>query len=190
MHLASVASKEEHRIMHKITKGVETWIGGWRKSTSRHPSNIALSPGDPRFKGADDWEWNDGTPWSFTIWNDVEPNNGSNNISGAEDRVAMVQNSWCDRPAEKLNRGIYRKPRYLPPFEAIRSIVSARNVLSECFTSSEVLRRLLVRMLYRTLSTKESAFNLQQRAKKAPSSRVNPVVSAAQAIAGCSLDHV
>merc|ERR1711881_705102 len=40
MSLASVASEEEHRILHKITKGIETWIGGCRKPTSRQPPDL------------------------------------------------------------------------------------------------------------------------------------------------------
>ena len=169
--------------MHKITKGVETWIGGCRKSTSRQPPNTVTSLEDPRFKGADDWEWNDGTPWSFTSWNDVEPNNGANNISGVEDRVSMSGNTWFDRGVGKLNRGIYRKPRYLPPFKAILSLVSDQYALPKCFTASDQLRRLLVRILYRTLSTKDTVFNLTPPVNKAPTSRVNPTLSAAQAIA-------
>ena len=68
--------------MNKITQGIETWLGGCRKSTSRQPADTFASKDSSQFKGAEDWVWSDETPWSFTIWNSVEPNNGSSNISG------------------------------------------------------------------------------------------------------------
>ena len=52
MHLASVNSQEEHDILNRMTNGVEAWLGGCRKSTSRQPSNSF----DGIYEGAEDWE--------------------------------------------------------------------------------------------------------------------------------------
>ena len=93
MNLASVGSKEEHAILNRMTYGVETWLGGRRKPTSRHPPNTLDAN---LYHGADDWEWSDGKPFSFTIWHPAEPNNGSNNIAGFEDRLNMYENRWHD----------------------------------------------------------------------------------------------
>ena len=59
------------------------------------------------------------------------------------------------------------------PLEAIRAIVTDRDVLSQCFAASDDLRGILVRILYRVLSLKVSAWPTQQPASKvvsAPSS--------------------
>ena len=117
MHLASVGSKEEHDMLHRMTYGVEAWLGGCRKATSRQPPNAYTQT---KYSGADDWEWSDGTPFSFAIWNEVEPNNGSNNIAGREDRVNMYNNTWHDSFSGKMMPGIYRKPISSPPLEAIQ----------------------------------------------------------------------
>ena len=179
--MASVASEEEHKILHKLTKGAETWIGGCRKSTSKQPLDL-FSPW--QFKGAEDWEWSDGTPFSFEIWSAIEPNNGSNNILGREDRVCMSQNEWNDVHSRKLNFGVYRKPRYSPPAKAILSLVTDEHVLRQCFAASNELRRVIVHMLYRVLSYKKSAFDVQVPVKGA----VNGAVSAQQAIIGTHLE--
>ena len=98
----------------------------------------------------------------------------------------MSQNTWYDRYSGKLISGIYRKPRYSPPFEVIRSLVTDRHVLRQCFAASSELRRFLMRMLYRVLSTKESALSDQLPADNGPGSRANlpanPAVPATQAI--------
>ncbi|MCP4465595.1 MAG: C-type lectin domain-containing protein [Halieaceae bacterium] len=160
MHLASVANEDEHRMVHRITRGAETWLGGCRKATSRQPPDIV----DPnRFHGAEDWEWNDGTPWSFTRWSEIEPNNGSNE----EDRVCLSENVWCDRCSANLLSGIYHKPRNSPPLEAIRALVTDRHVLAKCF-SSDYLRGILVCILYRVLAMKDSTSPVQPPADKTP----------------------
>ena len=186
MSLASVTSEQEHIILHKITKGAETWLGGCRKSTSRQPADTFDSIDATQFKGAEDWKWSDGTPFSFTIWNSVEPNNGANNISGGEDRVSMGQNTWFDRYSGNFLPGIYRKRGYSPPFEAIRSLVTDGDVLRQCFAASDELRRYLIRMLYRVISMEEPALSIQLPADKAPRSLakqpVNNAVPASQAI--------
>ena len=88
--LASVASEEEHRMLHQITGGTGTWLGACRKSTSEQPPDRR----DFKYHGANDWEWTDGTPWTFKNWNVLEPDNGSTNVSGGEDRVCMSKGTW------------------------------------------------------------------------------------------------
>ena len=154
MHLASVASQEEHAILHRITRGAETWIGGCRKHTSRQPPNLFDAV---RFKGSEDWEWSDGTPFTFTIWHQVEPNNGSNNAAGREERVSMSKNCWRDDFSGKKLAGIYRKQRYSPPLDAIQAIVTDRYALPHAFAASDELRDVLVRVIYRAVSMKEAA---------------------------------
>ena len=70
--------------------------------------------------------------------------------------MGMAQNSWYDHHADTLRAGIYRKPRHLPPFKAIRALATDRYVLSQCFAASDKLRSLLLRMIFAVLSMKEA----------------------------------
>ena len=148
MCLASVVSEEEHQLLCRITHGAETWIGLRRKSTSLAPPDAVAYPAAGLFRGADDWEWCDGTPFSFEIWNVLQPDNSG----GGEDRVCMSQTKWFDYHSGKLMRGIYRRPRCLLPFKAIRVLATNRDLVSQCFAASETLRSHLLRMLYGVLS--------------------------------------
>merc|ERR1719174_1850855 len=146
MHLASVASEEEHAIVVSIAGTGEAWLGGRRKSTSQQPPSALDLSG--KYAGADDWEWSDGTTWSFHIWNQIEPNNGS----GVEDRVFLSGKTWHDSVRDKMMTGIYRKSRYSPCLGTIREIITDRHVFRQCFAVSKELRDSVTRMLYHTLS--------------------------------------
>ena len=177
MHLASVTSKEELALIYSITKGTKAWIGGCRKSTSSQRSDTLLESELVRFRGPDDWEWSDGTPWSLDSWSHLEPNNGG----GTEDRVHMSKNQFFDSESTTIMPGIYRKARYEPPFEAIRAIVTDRLVLSKCFTASDEFRGILIRVLSRMLSYNSSAAPTQKAASaisKMKSIKRQPSISA------------
>ena len=74
MHLASVVSEDENRCIMSLI-GDTAWLGARRKSTSRQEADDYSD----RYRGEDDWEWSDGSPWKFTRWDVREPNNHSGN---------------------------------------------------------------------------------------------------------------
>ena len=148
--MASVASEEEHAILSSIAGTSEAWLGGRRKPASQHPPNFVDS--EDQYAGPDDWEWSDGTPWSFHIWNAVEPNNGS----GLEDRVFVSGETWHDSDRVKMMAGIYRKSRYSPSLGTIRGIITDRHVLRQSFAASKELRDSATRMLYHILRKNNS----------------------------------
>ena len=62
-HLASIPDKETEDFLVGLAKkkqpgiSIGLWIGGYRKN------------------GDSEWQWNDGSPWSYTNWARGEPNN-------------------------------------------------------------------------------------------------------------------
>ena len=56
--LASIHSQEENDFLREITGNTNVWVGG-RRSCS----------------GCEDFKWSDETPWDFTAWHRVQPDN-------------------------------------------------------------------------------------------------------------------
>jgi hypothetical protein len=75
--LASIGSSGENDFVFRI--GRSAWIGGW------------AGPWIGGMRTATGWEWSDGSPWSFTAWDCVNPSN----TGGSEDRVHFAINGLC-----------------------------------------------------------------------------------------------
>ena len=190
MRLVSVSSDDEHNLVHRITKGVETWLGGCRKSKSH---SGAWTSKYQQFRGGDHWEWSDGTPFSFTRWKDMEPRYQT----GKENRIRMTQGQWSDAINEKRICGIYHKVRYSPPIEAILGLVKDRTALLQCLTTSDEMRGMILRILdgvMDLMKDKQSAVATHPKgaathvaseapSNKGPGSRAQLGVSSLQAIA-------
>ena len=77
-HLASIPDKETEDFLVGLAKkkqpgiSIGLWIGGYRKN------------------GDSEWQWNDGSPWSYTNWARGEPNN----TRGREHHLEL----WWDTP--------------------------------------------------------------------------------------------
>ena len=70
-----------------------------------------------------------------------------------------------------------KQDNYSPPYEAIRALVTDRDVLPQCFAASDELRGMLLRILYGVQSLEDSA------PQPTPSNDSQPPTSAQRAIA-------
>jgi hypothetical protein len=75
--LASIGSSDENDFVFRV--GRSAWIGGW------------AGPWIGGMRTATGWEWSDGSPWTFTAWDCVNPSN----TGGSEDWVHFAINGLC-----------------------------------------------------------------------------------------------
>lgn len=87
-HLVTVTSQEENNFLVSLASGRNVWAGGRQPLGQPSPSA--------------GWQWVTGETWSFTNWNDGEPND-NNDIEGDEEPVAQenclefrTDGSWND----------------------------------------------------------------------------------------------
>ncbi|MEC8968205.1 MAG: lectin-like protein [Bacteroidota bacterium] len=94
-NLASISNALENEQVRNIIYCEGVWIGGIRKGCGNDT-------------GADHWYWSNGKEWSFTNWQQYEPNNyGEVN----ENRVQMLNNgNWNDLPNEIPMAAVYELP--------------------------------------------------------------------------------
>ena len=179
MCLASVSSNEEDTIVQKLSMGSATWLGGCRKLSEvikgpRHRRSSTTGSDDWKSHSTDDWEWSDGTPFSFAKWKDTQYFEKSN--TELLDRICMRENQWDRRNHNEHLSGIYCKRRYTAPLECIQSLIINREVLPLCFTASAELRDMILRILDYVLSLKESVPLAQLPTEKAPGESTSRVV--------------
>ena len=148
MNLASVSSKEEYRRILEVIGDSQVWLGARRKTSSQQPRDSGKKC--TRYRGDNDWEWSDGTPWSFTRWSRRQPDNGEGiqtrawiwKCTSSDDQTCR---GWDDiGPNQARLPGIYRKPRSLPALKALCAIATNHDALQQCFLSDK-LRITLVR---------------------------------------------
>ena len=85
-HLASIHSNREHCAAATCALYGWAWIGGRRTAAGYEDLGDYGCFDSPGPRGADSWEWSDGTPWDYTNFMCGEPNNG---CGGEEDRILL-----------------------------------------------------------------------------------------------------
>lgn len=74
-HLAAITSKDEQSFVESVNNG-DKWIGGYKNDKNA-------------------WVWVTGEKWSYTNWDEGEPNNSSN-VIGNERYVSVWPEKWND----------------------------------------------------------------------------------------------